>query len=121
MRGSRLGAASACSLGGNRGGLSRRDRAAAACRNLGLFQSDVDVLWDLAVHDLSILDHLTRANPVEVSCITHSHFPDTPANMAYLTLFYGDGLIAHTHVNWLSPVKIRQTVLGGERRMVVYE
>ncbi|AVM76376.1 Gfo/Idh/MocA family protein [Magnetospirillum gryphiswaldense] len=89
--------------------------------NLGLFQSDVDVLWDLAVHDLSILDHLTGAMPVEVSCITHSHFPDTPANMAYLTLFYGDGLIAHTHVNWLSPVKIRQTVLGGERRMVVYD
>ena len=89
--------------------------------NLGLFQSDVDVLWDLAVHDLSILDHLTAATPVDVSCITHNHFPDTPANMAYLTLFYDGGLIAHTHVNWLSPVKIRLAVLGGERRMVVYD
>lgn len=88
--------------------------------NLGLFQSDVDVLWDLAVHDLSILDYLHPELPEEISCIAHGHFDNGQANMAYLTLLYGDGMIAHTHVNWLSPVKIRQTVLGGDRRMVVY-
>lgn len=89
--------------------------------NLGLFQSDVDVLWDLAVHDMSILDHLAGRPPVAVSCVSHTHFAGTPPNMAYLTLFFDDGLIAHTHVNWLSPVKLRRTLIGGDRRMIVYD
>ena len=89
--------------------------------NLGLFQSDVDVLWDLAVHDLSILDSLRGDLPAQVSCITHRHFDGAQANMAYLTMTYDDGMIAHAHVNWLSPVKIRHAVFGGDRRMVVYD
>lgn len=89
--------------------------------NLGLFQHDVNVIWDLAVHDLSILDHLLRRDPVAVAATGMNHFAGGVENVAYLTLFFEDSLIAHIHVNWLSPVKIRQTLIGGSQKMIVYD
>lgn len=89
--------------------------------NLGLFQPDVNVLWDLAVHDLSIVDYVLPWRPWAVSATGMSHFPGKPQNVAYVTLFFEQNLIAHVHVNWLAPVKIRRTLLGGSRRMVVYD
>lgn len=89
--------------------------------NLGLFQHDVDVMWDLAVHDLSIIDYVLPERPIAVAATGMSHFPGQPANMAYLTLFFNSTLIAHIHVNWLSPVKVRRTLVGGSRNMIVYD
>lgn len=89
--------------------------------NLGLFQNDVDVIWDLAPHDLSILDHLTGREPRAVSATGTGHVAGQPENIAYLTLFFDGNLIAHVHVNWLAPVKIRRTLVGGSKRMVVYD
>ena len=89
--------------------------------NLGLFQHDVNVIWDLAVHDLSILDYVLPARPIAVSTTGMSHVAGEPANIAYLTLFFSDALIAHVHVNWLAPVKVRRTLIGGSRKMIVYD
>lgn len=89
--------------------------------NLGLFQHDVNVVWDLAVHDLAILDYVLSARPRAVSATGMSHVPGSPENIAYLTLFFDDRLIAHVHANWLAPVKVRRTLIGGSRRMVVYD
>ena len=89
--------------------------------NLGLFQDDVDVIWDLAVHDIAILQHCLRTQPVAVSACGGSHVLGRPANMAHVTLFFQEGLIADLNVNWLSPVKIRQAILSGDRHMVVYD
>jgi predicted dehydrogenase len=89
--------------------------------NLGIFQNDVDVIWDLAVHDIAILHHCLGSGPVAVSASGASHVSGRPANMAHVTLFFEGGLIADLNVNWLSPVKIRQTILGGSERMVVYD
>jgi predicted dehydrogenase len=89
--------------------------------NLGLFQHDVNVLWDLAVHDLSIMDHVLNHHPVAVSATGLSHVPGKPENIAYMTMFFETNLIAHVHANWLAPVKVRRTLLGGSRRMVVFD
>ncbi len=89
--------------------------------NLGLFQRDVSVISDLAVHDFSILDHLLGEHPVAVSASGTNHFPGTPANLAYITLFYNSGTIAHVNVNWLAPVKVRQILLGGSKKMITYD
>jgi predicted dehydrogenase len=89
--------------------------------NLGLFQHDVNVLWDLAVHDLSIMDFILPAHPVAVSATGISHVAGEPENIAYLNLFFESNLIAHIHVNWLAPVKVRQTLVGGSRKMIVYD
>jgi predicted dehydrogenase len=89
--------------------------------NLGLFQSDVNVMWDLAVHDLSIMDYVLRSKVLAVSASGESHVPGKPANIAYLTVFFENNCIAHLHVNWLSPVKLRRTLLGGCRKMIVYD
>lgn len=89
--------------------------------NLGLFQHDVDVLWDLAVHDLSIMDYILVKQPHAVAATGAAHIAGKPVNTAYLTCFFEDSLIAHFHVNWLAPVKIRQTLIGGEKQMVVYD
>jgi predicted dehydrogenase len=89
--------------------------------NLGLFQHDVNVLWDLAVHDLSIMDYVLSAQPRAVSATGVNHISGEPANIAYLTLFFDGSLIAHIHVNWLSPVKVRRTLIGGNRNMIVYD
>lgn len=89
--------------------------------NLGLFQHDVDVLWDLAVHDLSIMDYLIDVEPIAVSANGISHVPGSPENTAYLTLFYDCNTISHINVNWLAPVKVRRTLIGGSRRMIVFD
>jgi predicted dehydrogenase len=89
--------------------------------NLGLVQSDVSVLWDLAVHDLSIMDYVIGAKPLTVSALGVSHVAKQPPSIAYLTVFCEGGVIGHCHVNWLAPVKIRRTLVGGDRRMVVYD
>ncbi|MFH5927192.1 Gfo/Idh/MocA family protein [Roseomonas xinghualingensis] len=88
--------------------------------NLGLFQRDVNVIWDLAVHDLSILDFVLAERPVAVSASGAGHIRGSLENMAHLTLFYPGGAVAHLNVNWLAPVKVRQTLIGGSRRMIVY-
>src|SRR3972149_5919545 len=89
--------------------------------NLGLFQHDVDVLWDLAVHDLAIMDYVLPFHPIEVSATGMSHIPGSTKNIAYLTLFFDSSLIAHTHVNWLAPVQLRRTLIGGSQKMIVYD
>jgi predicted dehydrogenase len=89
--------------------------------NLGLFQHDVNVLWDLAVHDLSIMDYVLQRQPTAVSATGLAHVQGRPENIAYMTMFFDSSLIAHVHVNWLAPVKIRRTLLGGSRRMVVFD
>jgi predicted dehydrogenase len=89
--------------------------------NLGLFQHDTDVIWDLAVHDVSILAYLLDEEPVAVSAMGKSHVVGNPENVAYLTISFPSNAIAHINVNWLAPVKIRRTIIGGSRRMVVYD
>jgi predicted dehydrogenase len=89
--------------------------------NLGLFQRDVNVISDLAVHDFSILDLLLNEHPVAVSASGTNHFPGTPENLAFITLFYDSGTIAHANVSWLAPVKVRQVLLGGSKKMIVYD
>lgn len=89
--------------------------------NLGLFQHDVSVIWDLAVHDLSIMDYVLREKPVAVSATGMSHVLGEPENIAYLNLFFESRLIAHIHVNWLAPVKVRRTLIGGSSKMIVYD
>ena len=88
--------------------------------NLGLFQPDVDVLWDLAVHDLSILDYIIQAKPQGVSATGLAHLPGHPVNTAYITLFFGGNFMAHVNVNWLSPIKLRQILVGGSRQMMLF-
>jgi predicted dehydrogenase len=89
--------------------------------NLGLFQHDVNVLWDLAAHDLSIMDHVLDARPSAVSAMGLAHFSGEPENMAYVTLVFDQPVMGHVHVNWLAPVKMRRTLIAGSRRMVVYD
>ncbi len=89
--------------------------------NLGLFQRDVNVISDLAVHDFSILDYLLGEHPVAVSASGINHFPGTPENLAYVTLFYDSGAIAHANVSWLAPVKVRQILVGGSKKMISYD
>lgn len=88
--------------------------------NLGLVQQDVNVVWDLAPHDLSIVDYLLGRMPKSVSAVGAAHGGRTQEDVAYLNLDFGDGLIANFHVNWLSPVKLRYTMFGGSRKSVVY-
>lgn len=89
--------------------------------NLGLFQHDVNVIWDLAVHDLAIMDFVLPSRPVAVSATGVSHVPGGHENIAYLTMFFENNLMAHVNVNWLAPVKLRRTLLGGSRKMVVFD
>jgi predicted dehydrogenase len=87
--------------------------------NLGLFQHDVNVLWDLAPHDLSIMDHLIGERPDAVVATGESHLNGLP-DVAYMTVYFPDNVIAHISVNWLSPVKLRTTLIGGEKKMLVW-
>jgi len=89
--------------------------------NLGLFQHDVNVIWDLAPHDVSIMDHLMADTAVAVSAIGRKHFSDTLEDMAYMTVLFDSTAIAHFHVNWIAPVKVRTTLIGGTKKMVVYD
>ncbi|TMF08235.1 MAG: Gfo/Idh/MocA family oxidoreductase, partial [Chloroflexi bacterium] len=89
--------------------------------NLGLFQKDVNVLWDLAVHDLSIMGYVLGAQPCAVAATGAAHVQGKPVNLAYLTCFFENDLLAHHHVNWLAPVKVRRTLICGDRQMIVYD
>lgn len=89
--------------------------------NLGLFQHDVNVIWDLAIHDLSIMDYVLPTQAVAVSATGISNIPGQPENVAYITLFFGGPQIAHVHVNWLTPVKVRHTLIGGSEQMILYD
>ena len=88
--------------------------------NLGLIQNDINVLWDLAVHDLSILSYINKESPLSVSAVGHQHFPSKPITSAFMTLKYKSNFVAHINVSWLSPVKIRQTILAGSKKMILY-
>lgn len=87
--------------------------------NLGLFQHDINVLWDLAPHDLSIMDHLIKATPEAVVATGQGHL-NGHEDVAFMTIYFPGKVIAHINVNWLSPVKVRTTLIGGEKRMLVW-
>ncbi len=89
--------------------------------NLGVFQRDVNVIWDLAVHDFAIMDFILPARPIAISASAAGFLSGSPENMAHLSVFFDDGALAHLNVNWLAPVKVRQTLIGGSRRMVIYD
>jgi predicted dehydrogenase len=88
--------------------------------NLGLFQHDVNVVWDLATHDISIMDYLIDERPQAVAASGVGHFGRGLEDIAYLTFYYGSNIIAHINVNWLSPLKVRTTLIGGKKRMLVW-
>lgn len=87
--------------------------------NLGLFQHDVNVIWDLAPHDLSIMDNIIKVKPEAIVATGQCHL-NGMEDVAFLTVYYGGGVIAHVNVNWLSPVKVRTTLIGGEKKMLVW-
>jgi predicted dehydrogenase len=87
--------------------------------NLGLFQHDINVVWDLAPHDLSIMDHLIQESPEAIVATGQSHLNGFE-DVAYITLYFPDKVIAHINVNWISPVKVRTTLIGGEKKMLVW-
>ena len=89
--------------------------------NLGLFQRDVDVIWDLAVHDLAIMDYVLPSSPCAVAATGINHVSGGTENLAYITMFFEENVIAHVNVNWLSPVKVRRTLIGGSKQMIVYD
>ncbi len=88
---------------------------------LGLFQPDVDVIWDLAPHDLSILEHVLGRSPRSVQALGSSHNPRGTVDVAYLHLDYGNGLQAHLHLSWLSPVKVRRMIFAGTQRSLIFD
>lgn len=87
--------------------------------NLGLFQHDVNVVWDLAPHDLSIMDYLIQQKPDAVVATGQSHLNGLE-DVAYLTIYFPNNIIAHCNVNWLSPVKVRTTLIGGHKKMLLW-
>jgi predicted dehydrogenase len=87
--------------------------------NLGLFQHDVNVIWDLAPHDLSIMDYVMKEDPVALVATGGAHFNGLE-DIAYLTVYFPNNTIAHINVNWMSPVKVRKTLIGGEKKMLVW-
>lgn len=89
--------------------------------NLGLFQHDINVIWDLAPHDLSIMDYLLGPSALAIAAHGTAHFDTGLEDVAYLSVFYENNLMAHFHVNWMSPVKIRRTVVGGSKKMLLWD
>lgn len=93
-----------------------------SCRvNLGLLQHDVDVTWDLAVHDIAIIDFVSGLFPSAVSAVGVAHAPSKQRSAAFLTLTYSEHFVAHIDVNWMSPVKVRRTLVGGTSKMAVWD
>jgi len=88
--------------------------------NLGLFQHDVNVVWDLAPHDLSIMDYCLKQKPAAISATGAVHFTGGMENIAYITVHFSNNMIGHFNVNWLSPVKVRTTLIGGQKKMLVW-
>ena len=89
--------------------------------NLGLFQPDVNVVWDLAPHDISIMDYIISQKPKSVLAIGGSHTGNGIEDIAYVTVKFDSELMAHFHVNWMSPVKIRRIIIGGSKKMMVFD
>lgn len=89
--------------------------------NLGIFQNDVNVLWDLASHDLSVINYLLKEKLLAVAATGKCHFKKNIENIAYMTLFYENDIIVHIHSSWMSPVKIRKMLIGGEKQMLVFD
>jgi predicted dehydrogenase len=90
--------------------------------NLGLFQNDVNVIWDLAPHDISIIDHvLGGVEARAVATVGGCHAGSRHENIAYVTVQYSPDVLAHVHVNWLAPAKVRRTIIGGSRSMIIYD
>src|ERR1035438_4719991 len=87
--------------------------------NLGLFQHDCNVIWDLAPHDLSIMNHLLHKDAEAISATGQAHLNEYE-DIAFITAYYPDKMIAHVNVNWISPVKVRTTLIGGEKKMLVW-
>jgi predicted dehydrogenase len=88
--------------------------------NLGLFQPDINVLWDLAPHDLSILNYIIDEHPYSINATGVTHTNNTIENIAYLTINYNSGFIAHFNCSWTSPVKVRTMLIGGDQKMILY-
>jgi predicted dehydrogenase len=88
--------------------------------NLGLFQRDVNVIWDLAPHDLSIVDYVVRENARSISAWGCAHTDSEIEDMAYVNVDYGERMLANFHVNWLSPVKVRQMIFAGSRKSLIF-
>jgi predicted dehydrogenase len=88
--------------------------------NLGLFQHDVNVVWDLAPHDLSIIDYLIKERPTAVVATGEAHYNQGLEDISYITIYFPNNTIAHVNVNWLSPVKVRTTLIGGLKKMLVW-
>jgi len=89
--------------------------------NLGLFQIDVNVIWDLAPHDLSIMLYALRLNPVSVLAVGNAYVNSSVEDICYITLFFPKKIIGHIHISWLAPVKFRRTVIAGSKKMIVYD
>ena len=89
--------------------------------NLGLFQKDHNVIWDLAPHELSIVLHFVAEDPISVQALGACHAGNGIENLAYVHLEFPNNLVAHFHLNWLAPVKIRQTIVAGSKKMIVYD
>ncbi len=89
--------------------------------NLGLFQGDVNVIWDLAVHDFAILEYILDAEPVSITAVGAGHIHHDQESLAHLSVRFDNGTLAHINVNWLAPIKVRRTLIGGSRRMIVYD
>ena len=89
--------------------------------SLGLFQHDTNVIWDLAPHDLSIIDYVVKNKPVALTAQGMDHMGNGYENIAFITIYFENKMIAHLNVNWLSPVKIRTTMISGEKKMLVWD
>lgn len=89
--------------------------------NLGLFQRDVNVIWDLAPHDFSIMNYIINKKPISLNAMGADHVGKGLEDVAYVHVNFGNNLIAHFHVNWLSPVKIRKVLIGGSKKMIVFD
>jgi predicted dehydrogenase len=88
--------------------------------NLGLFQHDINVVWDLAPHDISIMEYVINEKPQAVVATGAEHFDRGLEDVAYLTIYFTKNIIGHINVNWLSPVKVRTTLIGGQKKMIVW-
>ncbi len=104
--------------GGNLGKLNYIDSTRI---NLGIFQNDINVLWDLSSHDLSVINYFLKQKVISVAATGKCHFKNNIEDIAYLTLFYESDIIVHIHSSWMSPVKIRKMLIGGNKQMLVFD
>jgi len=103
------------------GGLGRINFIDSVRINLGLIRQEISVIWDLAPHDLSIIDYLLGRTPQRVIATGASHLSGGQVDVAYINLDFGGGLIANVHLNWLSPVKVRRMIFGGDRKVLIFD